>query len=112
MAFWINIFTAGVSNGTALLFATLGELFAERAGVVNLGVEGMMLFGAVMGYSIGYHTGSAWLGLLAVVAISLRADQVVSGLSLTFLGIGLSLVFGEGLSQVSGVPTIPSFNLP
>ncbi len=125
MTFWINILTAGISNGTALLFATVGELFAERAGVLNLGVEGMMLFGAVAGYSVGYHTGNPWLGLAAgmlaggvlsllhaIVTITLRADQVVSGLSLTFLGTGLSLVFGEGLSQVSGVLTIFSFSIP
>lgn len=125
MNFWINILTAGVSNGTALLFATIGELFAERAGVLNLGVEGMMLLGAVAGYSVALHTGNPWLGLFAgmlaggflsllhaIVTITLRADQVVSGLSLTFLGVGLSLVFGEGLSQVSGVPTIFVFSLP
>lgn len=125
MNFWINILSAGVSNGTALLFATIGELFAERAGVLNLGVEGMMLIGAVAGYSVGYRTGNPWLGLVAgmiaggvlsllhaIVTITLRADQVVSGLSLTFLGTGLSLVFGEGLSQASGVPTIFSFSVP
>lgn len=125
MNFWINILSAGVSNGTVLLFATIGELFAERAGVVNLGVEGMMLLGAVTGYGVANATGNVWLGLLAamiaggilsflhaVVTITLRADQVVSGLSLTFLGTGLALVLGEGLSQVSGVPTIPAFSLP
>jgi general nucleoside transport system permease protein len=125
MNFWINIFSAGISNGTALLFATLGELFAERAGVMNLGVEGMMLFGAVAGYGVGYRTGNPWLGLLvgmfagaflsllhAFITITLRADQVVSGLSLTFLGVGISLVLGEGLSQVSGVPVISGFSIP
>lgn len=125
MNFWINILSAGVANGTALLFATMGELFTERAGVLNLGVEGMMLFGAVMGYSVAYHTGNVWLGILvgmiaggilallhAAVTVTLRADQVVSGLSLTFLGTGLSLVLGEGLSQVSGVPTVLSFSIP
>lgn len=125
MNFWINILSAGVANGTVLLFATIGELFAERAGVMNLGVEGMMLIGAVSGYGIAYATGNVWLGLLAgmlaggilallhaIVTVTLRADQVVSGLSLTFLGTGLALVLGEGLSQVSGVPTVPSFSIP
>ncbi len=125
MNFWINILSAGVANGTVLLFATIGELFAERAGVVNLGVEGMMLLGAVTGYGVAYATGDVWLGLLAamiaggilsllhaIVTVTLRADQVVSGLSLTFLGTGLALVLGEGLSQVSGVPTVPSFSIP
>ncbi|MGE5140832.1 MAG: ABC transporter permease [Rudaea sp.] len=125
MEFWINILAAGVANGTVLLFATLGELFAERSGVTNLGVEGMMLMGAVTGYGVAYATGNVWLGLFAgmmtagllallhaVVTVTLRADQVVSGLSLTFLGTGLALVFGEGLSSVSGVPTVPSFSIP
>ncbi|HZQ08129.1 MAG TPA: ABC transporter permease [Anaerolineae bacterium] len=125
MTFWVNILSAGVSNGTALLFATIGELLAERAGVLNLGVEGMMLMGAVAAYATAAATGDPWLGLLvgmlaggllsllhAFVVITLRADQVVSGLSLTFLGTGLSLVLGEGLASVKGVPTIPVFSIP
>jgi ABC-type uncharacterized transport system permease subunit len=125
MNFWVNILSAGVSNGTALLFATIGELLAERAGVLNLGVEGMMLMGAVAAYGTAAATGDLWLGLLvgmlaggilsllhAFVVISLRADQVVSGLSLTFLGTGLSLVLGEGLASVKGVPTIPTLSIP
>lgn len=125
MNFWVNIFSAGVSNGTALLFATMGELLAERAGVLNLGVEGMMLMGAVTAYSTAYATGDPWIGLIAgmiaggalsllhaFVVITLRADQVVSGLALTFLGIGLSLVLGEGLASATGVPTIPAFSIP
>lgn len=125
MNFWANIFSAGVSNGTALLFATMGELLAERAGVLNLGVEGMMLMGAVAAYGTAAATGDAWLGLLAgmlaggflsllhaVVVISLRADQVVSGLALTFLGAGLALVLGEGLASARGVPTLPIYSIP
>ncbi len=125
MNFWTNIFSAGVSNGTALLFATMGELLAERAGVLNLGVEGMMLIGAVTAYSAAFATGDPWIGLFAgmcagavlsllhaFVVITLRADQVVSGLALTFLGIGLSLVLGEGLASARGVPTIPTFTVP
>jgi simple sugar transport system permease protein len=93
--------------------------------VLNLGVEGMMLMGAVTAYSTAYATGDPWIGLLAgmlaggllsllhaFVVITLRADQVVSGLSLTFLGIGLSLVLGEGLASLSGVPTIPTLSIP
>ncbi len=125
MTFWVNILSAGVSNGTALLFATIGELLAERAGVLNLGVEGMMLMGACAAYGTAAATGNPWLGLLvgtlaggllsllhAFIVITLRADQVVSGLSLTFLGTGLSLVLGEGLSSLKGVPTIPVFSIP
>src|SRR5512147_974789 len=93
------ILQAGVSSGTVLLFATIGEVFAERSGVLNLGVEGMMLIGAMSGYSVAIHTGDPWLGVLvamlfagvisqvhAFIVITLQADQVVSGLALTFLG--------------------------
>ena len=118
------ILAAGVATGTVLLFAAIGEIFAERAGVLNLGVEGMMLMGAVAGFSTGLSTGNPWLGLIvamavggllallhAIVTIHLRADQVVSGLALTFLGTGLARVLGEGLTNRSA-PRIPSFSVP
>ena len=119
------ILQAGVASGTVLLFATLGELLAERSGVLNLGVEGMMLIGAMSAYSIALATGDPWLGVLvamvaagifsqihAVIAITLQADQVVSGLALTFLGAGVSVVLGEGLSKAGAVSLLPSFSIP
>jgi simple sugar transport system permease protein len=95
MSFWVGLLiglaAAGITYGTGLLFATIGEIFAERAGVLNVGLEGMMLMGAVTGYLTAYNTGNAWLGLLAAIGvgglmallhafmtITLRADQVVS----------------------------------
>lgn len=121
----IVILHAGMATGTVLLFATLGEIFAERAGVLNLGVEGMMLIGAMAGYSVVESTGNAWLGLVAamlaggilsifhgIVSIHFRADQVVSGLSLTFLGTGISLVLGEGLSDAGGLAQLPALDIP
>ena len=121
----INILQAGVASGTVLLFATMGELFAERSGVMNLGVEGMMLMGAMSGYSIAVKTGNPWLGVLvamiaagllsqvhAYITITLQADQVVSGLALTFLGTGISLVLGEGLSKAGTVSLLSSFSIP
>ncbi len=121
----IIILQAGVTSGTVLLFATLGEIFAERSGVLNLGVEGMMLIGAMTGFSVAVKTGNPWLGLLmamlvaglisqihAFIAVTLHADQVVSGLSLTFLGTGISLVFGEGLSKAGTISLLPSFSIP
>ena len=121
----IVILQAGVANGTVLLFATLGEIFAERSGVLNLGVEGMMLMGAMSAYSTAVNTGSPWLGLLvavlvvglfsqihAFITIHLQADQVVSGLALTFLGAGASLVFGEGLSKAGTISMLPNFPIP
>ncbi|MGD9146293.1 MAG: ABC transporter permease [Anaerolineae bacterium] len=122
---WIIILQAGVASGTVLLFAAIGEIFAERSGVLNLGVEGMMLMGAMSAFSVAVSTGNPWLGLLAgmaaggllsllhgFVTISLQADQVVSGLSLTFLGAGLSLVLGEGLSKAGTISLLPSFGIP
>ncbi len=119
------ILQAGIASGTVLLFATIGELFSERAGVLNLGVEGMMLIGAMSAFSTTIATGNPWLGVLvamffaglisqihAFIVISLQADQVVSGLSLTFLGVGISLVLGEGLSKAGTVSLLPNFSIP
>jgi len=121
----IIILQAGVASGTVLLFATIGELFAERSGVLNLGVEGMMLIGAMSGYSVALKTGNPWLGVLvamlaaglisqvhAFITVTLQADQVVSGLSLTFLGVGISLVLGDGLSKACTVSLMPRFSIP
>jgi general nucleoside transport system permease protein len=121
----IVILQAGVASGTVLLFATIGEIFAERSGVLNLGVEGMMLIGAMSAFGTMANTGNSLLalgaamlfaGLLALlhglVTIHFQADQVVSGLALTFLGVGLSLVFGEGLSKAGTVSLLPTFTIP
>lgn len=120
----IIILHAGLATGTILLFAAVGEIFAERAGILNLGVEGMMLLGAMAGFSTSLATGNPWLGLVVamlaggllsilhgLVTIHFQADQVVSGLTLTFLGTGLALVLGEGLTGQSP-PLVPSFNIP
>jgi ABC-type uncharacterized transport system permease subunit len=122
---WTIILQAGIATGTVLLFATIGEVFAERSGILNLGLEGMMLIGAMSAFSIAVNYGNPWLGLLVAmvaagllslihgyVCIHLQADQVVSGLSLTFLGTGLSLVFGEGLSKAGAVSLLPQLTVP
>lgn len=116
---------AGVATGTVLLFATLGEILAERSGVMNLGVEGMMLMGAMSGFSVAVHTGNPWLAILvamlaaglisqvhAFITITLQADQVVSGLALNFMATGVSLVLGEGLSKAGTVALMASYNIP
>jgi ABC-type uncharacterized transport system permease subunit len=120
-----NILAAGVATGTILLFAAIGEILAERSGVLNLGVEGMMLFGAVAAFSTTATTGNPWLGVIvamlaggllsmvhAVMTIHLRADQVVSGLALTFLGTGLARVLGEGLSSAGDIAILPRLTIP
>ena len=119
------ILAAGIASGTVLLFAAIGEIFAERAGVINLGVEGMMLIGAVVAFGTAVATGDAWLGLAlgtlaggllsvlhAIVTISFRAEQVVSGLALTFLGTGLARVLGEDLSKAGAISLLPKVTVP
>ncbi len=108
--FLTAVLAAAIPAGTAILYACLGELLAERAGVLNLGVEGMMLMGALGGFAVCYWTDSAWIGALgalavgaamaaihAVLTVSLRANQVVSGLALTLFGAGLSSYLGRNL---------------
>ena len=121
----IIIMQAGVASGTVLLFATLGGILSERAGVMQLGMEGMMLLGAMTAFAVTVGTGNPWLGLLmamlvggllslihAFITISLFADQVVSGLSLTFVGTGIALVFGEQLSKAGVISLIPKVSIP
>jgi simple sugar transport system permease protein len=122
---FITILQAGVASGTVLLFAALGEVLAERSGVLNLGVDGMMLIGAMSAFSATIATGNPWIGVLvamivagllsqihAFIVITLQADQVVSGLALTLLGAGISLVLGEGLSKAGTVSLMPDYTLP
>jgi general nucleoside transport system permease protein len=114
---------AGVASGTVFLFAAIGELFAERSGIINLGVQGMMFVGALFGFWVGSDI-DPWVGvgaamiagaLLAalhgVVCIHLQANQIVSGLALTFLGTGVALVLGEGLPSGSPV-LLPVVTVP
>ena len=102
-----NVFYAMVRTGTPLLLVALGELVCEKTGVLNLGQEGMMLFGAVVGFIAAYSTGNLWLGVLmamlagvllsslfALVALAFNANQVATGLALTIFGVGLSTFVG------------------
>jgi len=104
----IAILTRAIAAGTPLLLGTLGEILAERSGVMNLGLEGMMCLGAVSGFMVAAGSGSPWLGLAAALAVggaaalihafatvSLRVNQVVSGLALTMLGTGVSGLLGK-----------------
>jgi simple sugar transport system permease protein len=104
----VTVLDRALAAGTPLLLGTLGEIVAERSGILNLGVEGMMAVGAVTGFMTAVATGSPWLGLAAAIAagaavsllhafasITLRANQVVSGLALAMLGVGLSGLLGK-----------------
>ena len=106
--FWVTIAASGVGAATPLIFAALGELVTERAGVLNLGVEGMMLIGAMSGFAVGVVSGSLLLGylaaaaagvlialLFAVLTLSLQANQVATGLALTLFGVGFSAFAGR-----------------
>ncbi len=104
----VAILQAAVRSGTPILFVCIGEIFAERAGVLNVGLEGLMLVGAIAGFTAGFTAGNPVVGVLvaavagavfslihAFVTITLRADQIVSGLTLTILGTGISGFFGK-----------------
>jgi general nucleoside transport system permease protein len=97
-----------VTASTPLLLAGLGELVVERSGVLNLGVEGMMIIGAAVGFAVAFETDSATIGVIAAMlagmalaavfafmTLGLAANQVASGLALTILGVGLSGLVGE-----------------
>lgn len=114
--------TAGAA--TPLVLASTGELVAERSGVLNLGLEGIMLVGAVAGFSVTLHTGSLGLGLLAALAagmalalvfaflvLTLQTNQVATGLALTLFGIGLSAFLGRDLVGQTVTP-LPRLDLP
>src|SRR3972149_3767871 len=121
----VNTFIRGLALGTPLLWAALGEIYAERSGVVNLGVEGMMILGAFSAFALAQTTANPLLGLLiaagagaaaallpAFVTITLRANQYVSGLALTMLGLGLSALLGrrwEGLPLLDTLPEVSAF---
>ena len=103
---------------TPILLAALGELVVERAGVLNLGVEGMMITGAICGFAVAVHSGSPALGFAAAAAggaaLSLvfaaltqlaLANQVASGLALTLFGLGLSALLGQGYQGIKPPPT-------
>jgi simple sugar transport system permease protein len=99
-----------------LLLAAIGELVVERSGVLNLGIEGMMVMGAVCGFAAAHMTGSPWLGVLAatfagiatallfgLLTQTLMTNQVATGLSITLLGLGLSGLIGNSFVGLPGV---------
>lgn len=109
-----SVLTITLRAGTSLTYATLGEIYTERSGILNLGVEGMMLTSAVSAFAVSYYTGNPWLGVLvamlagaflatihAFLTVTMRANQVVSGLSITLFGTGLSSFLGERLGPES-----------
>ncbi len=118
------ILAAMVAAATPLLFAALGELVVEKSGVLNLGVEGMMLVGAVCGFAVTVQTGSSTAGfvlgaaagaamaaLFGVLTLLLLANQVATGLALTLFGVGLSALIGQGYVGIP-IPDVPELDIP
>lgn len=121
----IAFLSAAVVAGTPLLLATLGEIITEKSGNLNLGVEGMMLLGAVFGFMVGLKTSNPILAIAAAalagafgaciygfLTISLKANQVVSGLTLTIFGTGVSSLMGKGLIGQTTPDNIKNFFKP
>jgi general nucleoside transport system permease protein len=117
----MDILLTIMAAATPLLIAALGELIVERSGVLNLGVEGMMVMGAVAGFGASLWSGNPYIGVLASIAagmlmaalfgflaLTLVTNQVATGLALTLLGLGLSGLLGESLVGQPGVK-LPSF---
>ncbi len=120
----VAILQAAVRSGTPILFVCIGEIYAERSGVLNVGLEGMMLVGAIAGFTAGFTVGNPVVGVIvaaaagaafslihAFVTITLRADQIVSGLTLTILGTGISGFFGKAMIGQVG-PGFDKFAVP
>lgn len=107
---WLITFADGVAIATTLIIASIGAIITERSGVINLGVEGYLLMGSVTSLLVGTSTGSLWLALFvaaivgtamalvhAVLAVSLRANQIVSGLAMVIFATGLSQYLGKAV---------------
>lgn len=123
-SFAVNLFDATIAAGTPLLIACLGEIITERSGNLNVGIEGMMLVGALSGFATTAVTGSPLLGfavgilggmalssLHAFLTVSLKADQIISGLMLTLLGISLTTYYGQPWTTAS-ITGFQKFSLP
>ncbi|MCL4560896.1 MAG: ABC transporter permease [Chloroflexi bacterium] len=122
----MGIIVSGIRLATPYLFAAIGETFAQTSGVLNLGVEGIMLMGAFSGFYIASTTGSLWLGLLtaavvgilmgllmALVSVTLQAEQGISGIGLSLFGLGLSsLLFEKTIVSVVAISGFQPIRIP
>ena len=124
VATWVAIASSAVGAATPLVYAALGELVTERSGVLNLGVEGMMLVGAMSGFAMGVSSGSLWLAFLtaagagALIALlfgaltlSLQTNQVATGMALTLFGVGLSAFAGRSFVGLP-IARVPPLHIP
>ena len=122
--FWTSVVAGGLLAGVPLMFTALGETISERAGVLNIGLEGMMLLGAYLGFLGAYYTGSAWFGFLTgiaggmagslvmvVLCVWLGLDQIVVGIAITLAGEGITSVlqqaqFGSSYPRLDAASTV------
>lgn len=124
MSIIVDVLTGAVRGGTSIMYAGLGETVSERAGVVNLGTEGAMLTGALGAYAVTAQTGNPWLGVLAgaaaggllslvhaVLVVWRGANQFASGLTLLFLALGLTSLFGASYVGKS-IPGFTAWRIP
>jgi simple sugar transport system permease protein len=124
IGFIVGVITGAILASTSVLYAALGEVMVERAGVINLGVEGTLLMGAVTGFMVAAQTGNPLLGVLAAavvgglfnlilayLVVTRRANQLASGLALGFFGLGLSALLGKPYVGRL-VDTLPKLPLP
>jgi general nucleoside transport system permease protein len=117
---------SGIRLATPFLLASLGETLGQRSGVLNLGVDGIMLLGAFFGYLVDLHTGNVWLAMLAgcgvglvlgvatgIMSVTLRAEQGISGIGVFLFGLGLSdLLFQTLVGTPTPVETFPTVKIP
>lgn len=122
----LGITYSGVRLATPYLYAAIGEMFAQRSGVLNLGVEGIMLVGAYSAFFVAMSTGNLWLGLLAAalagilmgllmafISVTLQAEQGISGIGLHLFGLGLSsLLFKKTLGGVESISGFQPIKIP
>ncbi|WP_052066059.1 ABC transporter permease [Thalassospira australica] len=124
MEWIVPFFLTVITASTPLLLAATGELVTEKSGVLNLGVEGMMLVGAIAGFAVTASSGSAGLGIIAAViagtlmslifaflTLTLMANQVATGLALTIFGVGFSALVGSGFVGFA-IDPLPGLSIP
>lgn len=125
LSFLISGLASTIRLTVPLLFASVGELFSERSGILNIGLEGYMLAGALGGYLGSYYTGDPWVGVLlgitagglmalvhAYVSVTLAADQIVSGVALNMLGLGLTTYLFRITTPHPAVNAFEEINIP
>jgi simple sugar transport system permease protein len=127
--FLVGLFAASLRLMIPILYAALGEILVERAGVLNIGIEGEMLMGALAGFLGVYYFKSVWAGLAAAMiagmilslvlgylCVTLRADQMVTGITINLLALGVTSFFFRVLfkqaSQPPSIPPMPKLNIP